>query len=153
MSEDRKKPEYELYQLLFKNANGQQNPQPVRHRIEVVADLAPEIQFVEPTREEIEIPLDGSAELELMASDPDFALAEVRLVMRYGDKQLLDEKLLNEPWRGQFVKKQRFSPQDHKLAAGEVVEYYAIAVDNKISAAESDGNLTPADSHSLSDRA
>ncbi len=131
MSEDRKKPEYELYQLLFKNAEGKQNPQPVRHRIEVVADLAPEIQFVEPTREEIEVPLDGSAGLELVASDPDFALAEVRLVVRHGEKPLRDEKLLNESWRGQFVKKLRFSPNDHKLAVGEVVEYYAVAVDNK----------------------
>jgi len=132
MSEDRKKPEYELYQLIFKNPDGQQNPQPVRHRIEVIADLAPEIQFVDPTREEIEIPLDGSAGLELVASDPDFALADVRLVMQHGGKPLVDEKLLKEPWRGQFVKKQRFSPKAHQLAAGEVVEYYAVAVDNKL---------------------
>lgn len=131
LSEDRQKSEHELYQLIFKNADGQQNPQPVRHRIEVVADLAPEIQFVEPTREEIEVPLDGLAELELVASDPDFLLADIRLVLRHGDKPLVDEKLLSEPWRGQFVKKLRFVPRDHQLAAGEVVEYYAVAVDNK----------------------
>jgi hypothetical protein len=131
LSEDRQKPQHELYQLLFKNVEGQQNPQPVRHRIEVVADLPPEIQFVEPRREEIEVPLDGSAPLELVASDPDFSLAEVRLVLRHADKSLLDEKLLNAPWRGQFAKKERFSPRQYQLAAGDVVEYYAVAVDNK----------------------
>ena len=39
-------PSTRRYQLVFKNAEGQQNPQPVRHQIEVTRDQPPEIQFV-----------------------------------------------------------------------------------------------------------
>ncbi len=131
LTADRQKPEHEVYQLTFKNTEGQENPQPVKHRIEVVPDLSPEIQFVQPAREEIEVAADGVVELELVANDPDFALAEVRLVTRHGDRQLDDKKLLGEPWRGQYLQKHRFSPAAHKLVAGDVVEYHAVAIDNK----------------------
>ena len=50
LAEDRTRPKYGSYQLIFKNAAGQQNPQPVRHEIEVTRDIAPEIEFVAPNK-------------------------------------------------------------------------------------------------------
>ena len=48
LTDDRKTPWHESYQLIFKDAQGQQNPQPVRHQIEVTRDVPPEIEFVAP---------------------------------------------------------------------------------------------------------
>ncbi len=41
-------PEHASYQLRFQNADGEENPRPVRHQIEVIRDLPPEIAFTEP---------------------------------------------------------------------------------------------------------
>lgn len=130
LKEDRQTPEHDSYQLTFKNAAGQQNPQPVRHQIEVTRDLSPEIQFVSPNRDEVELPIDGAIDLEVVANDPDFALANVKLLMAKGDKRA-EEKLLNATWRGQFVKKYHFQPSKLRLAVGDTIEYWAVAVDNK----------------------
>jgi hypothetical protein len=132
LKEDRQTPEHSSYQLSFKNAAGEQNVQPVRHQIEVTRDLSPEVQFVSPDRNEIEVPLDGAVDLEAVANDPDFALASVKLVMnKVKGTKPVEIVLLNEPWRGQFTKKYHFSPKTLKLHVGDIVEYYAVAVDNK----------------------
>ncbi len=131
LADDRQQPEHASYQLTFKNAAGQRNPQPVKHQIEVTRDVSPEIQFVAPNREEIELPLDGAVVLELVAIDPDFALASVKLSAVKGNDTVIEVNLLNETWRGQFVKKYRFQPGKLKLAVGDTVEYFAVAVDNK----------------------
>jgi len=128
---DRSGPEFESYQLLFKNTEGQLNPQPVRHQIEVTRDLPPEIQFVAPREDEIEVPQNGSAELEVVANDPDFALAKVALVLNSGAKPAVEVTLLDEVWRGQWVKKFRLEPSKLKLAVGETLSYRAVAQDNK----------------------
>ncbi len=131
LAEDRQSPEHASYQLIFKNAAGQQNPQPIRHQIEVVRDLPPEIQFVAPRRDEFDLPLDAAADLEIVAGDPDFALSSVKLAASAGAKQIVDETLLDEVHRGQFVRKYRFLPRKLGLAVGDTVEYYAVAGDNK----------------------
>jgi len=41
-------PEHASYQLRFQNHDGEENPRPIRHQIEVIKDLAPQIVFVEP---------------------------------------------------------------------------------------------------------
>ncbi len=131
LADDREGPSHESYQLVFKNTEGQRNPQPVKHEIEVTRDLAPEVQFVAPSREEIELPLDAAVDLEVVAVDPDFALSSVKLAASKGTETVVDEKLLDETWRGQFVKKYRFQPGRLNLAVGDTVEYRAMAVDNK----------------------
>ncbi len=131
LGEDRQTPLHASYQLSFKNAAGQQNPQPVRHPIEVTRDLAPEIQFVAPKRDEIDLPLNAAVDLEVVAGDPDFALSSVKIVASRGDETLVDQTLLDKAWTGQFGQKYRFQPRKLGLAAGDVVDYYAVAVDNK----------------------
>lgn len=131
LREDRRTPVHGSYQVVFKNAAGERNPQPVRHQIEVTADLAPEIQFVAPKRDEIDLPADAAVDLEVVASDPDFALSGVTLSAAGGQTNLLEEKLLEETWRGQFVKKFRFRPAKLGLKPGDVIDYWAVAMDNK----------------------
>jgi hypothetical protein len=131
LGDDRQTPEHGSYQVVFKNSAGERNPQPVRHQIEVTRDIAPEIQFVAPKREEIDLPADAAVDLEVVAGDPDFALAGVTLSAVKGQAPLFEEKLLDETWRGQFVKKFRFLPAKLGLKPGDVVDYWAAAVDNK----------------------
>ncbi len=131
LKEDRQTPTHDSYQLIFKNEAEQQNPQPVRHQIEVTRDLAPEIQFVGPKKDEIDVPLNAAVDLEIVANDPDFALRTVKLSATSGKQPLLEKVLLDEAWRGQFVKKFRFEPRKLGLKAGDVVAYSAVAEDNK----------------------
>ncbi|REK11399.1 MAG: hypothetical protein DWQ37_14030 [Planctomycetota bacterium] len=131
LDQQRQGPEHSSYQVVFKNPEGQSNPQPLRHRIEVTRDLAPEIQFVQPKRDSIDVPQNASVDLEVVANDPDFALSRVMLSARRGGKNVVDTPLLEETWRGQFVKKYRFRPQKLGLEAGDVIEYWATAADNK----------------------
>ncbi len=131
LKEDRQTPRHTSYQLLFKNEQGQQNPQPVRHQIEITRDLSPEIQFVGPKSDELDLPLNGVVDLELVTHDPDFALRTIKLVATLAGRNILEKPLLDEVWRGQCDRKFRFEPRRLGLKAGDVVEYLAWAEDNK----------------------
>ncbi len=131
LQDDRRTPEHGSYQLLFKNEDGRQNPQPVRHEIEVTRDVPPEIQFVAPRQDEMDLPLNAVAQLEIVAEDPDFALRSVKFSATSGTVPLVDQWLLNEVRRGQFVEKFRFEPRKLGLKAGAVVEHWAVAEDTK----------------------
>ena len=131
LKDDRKTPEHASYELVFKNDQGQQNPQPVRHQIDVVRDLSPEIQFVTPKKDDVDLPVNQAIELEIVANDPDFALRLVKLSATAGKQPLMDKMLLDEVWRGQWVKKFRIEPLKLGLKAGDVIEYSAAAEDNK----------------------
>ena len=134
---DRQTPEHASYQLRFTNADGKENPQPIRHQIEVTRDVAPEIQFLAPKRDEIDLPLNGTLVCEVSAHDPDFALARVALVGQAAAGQPFERPLLDEPskdgqpWQGQFRKKLTLVPQKLGLKVGDVLEYWAWAEDNK----------------------
>ncbi len=59
LNNSRMAPAFDSYQLVFTNEQNVQNPQPVRHTVEVVPDLAPEVAFLAPAQEEIAVPLNG----------------------------------------------------------------------------------------------
>ncbi len=128
---DRVQPAHRSYQLNFKNQAGQQNLQPVRHQIEVTRNLAPEIQFVSPKNDEIDLPVNGAVDLEIVANDPDFALRRIKLSTASEKRPLAEVVLLDEIRRGQFVRKIHFTPGKLGLKAGDVVIYSATAEDNK----------------------
>ncbi len=128
---DARSAEHESYQLVFKNTDGQANPQPVRHQIDVSRDLPPEIELVSPKKDEVDLPANAWLEIEAVAADPDFALRTMKLSATSGKRVVLDKLLLDETWRGQCVKKFRFEPRKLGLKSGDVVEYSAAAEDNK----------------------
>ena len=131
LKDDRQVPEFDNYQLVFKNELGQRNPQPIRQQIEVIRDLPPEIEFVAPRQDEVDLPANGTLEMEIVANDPDFALRIAKFSASARNQPLVDKLLLDEVWRGQWVKKYRFEPAKLGLKAGDVVEYHALAEDNK----------------------
>ncbi|MEX2122020.1 MAG: hypothetical protein WD847_20740 [Pirellulales bacterium] len=132
-------PVHDSYQLRFRNFDGHENSQPVRHSIDCIRDAAPEIALAEPQldpKEPVDLPAGQALPLTLVASDPDFKLADVRLQARrpnskLADKLVLDEGLLSEPRAGQFRRNFVLNPGRHGLKAGDVVQFWAAALDNK----------------------
>jgi len=134
-------PLHESYQLRFTDKSGRQNRLPIRHRIEVIRDLPPEISLVDPPPEQIELPEDGVLELQIRAQDPDFALRRVALRAEcderpLGISPLLDKPRPETPHQGPFEAKYRFEPARLGLKAGDKVIYWAEAEDNMFWEAE-----------------
>ncbi|MBX7167257.1 MAG: hypothetical protein K1X74_13085 [Pirellulales bacterium] len=135
---DRGGPEHESYQLRFVTAAGAENPRPIRHRIQVTPDQAPEIEIVEPVQESFDVPVNGEAPVTVSARDKDFALRSVWLYVEKHGQTLAREALLSETsprgtaeFRGQYV----LRPEALGLRPGDEALVFAEARDNKLPAA------------------
>jgi hypothetical protein len=133
LGEDRRTPPYNRYQLRFVTEEGQQNVDPIEHRITIFPDLAPVVDILSPPRRPMEIPENGRLPIEVRALDPDFGLTSVKLVGSAGTERNLSHELLSESsaWRGQFVAKFDFVPRDWGFVEGDEVVYRAVARDNR----------------------
>jgi hypothetical protein len=130
---DRKTPWHASYQVRFYTDRGQRSQQPILHKIEVIRDLPPEVQILQPQKVRVEVPLDGEQMVEVRGVDPDFGLSSLRLEgslqgVRALEVELLDGKSGQAPQATvPFV----FRPAGHKLAVGDELTYTAIAADNR----------------------
>lgn len=77
--QDPTRPQHESYQLLFTDAKGRDNSRPIRYRIDVVRDLPPEVKFLSPQEDDVQVAVDGRLEIGVWAQDPDFGLRRVNL--------------------------------------------------------------------------
>jgi len=137
--DDRSQPEYASYQLRFVDRYKRDNPQPIRHRIEVLPDEPPQVQFVSPEEPEIALVESGRLEIRVRAVDPDFALRRVALEAEVRGKRLtipplLEKRIPDDPHKGEFVGTYRFEPAKLGLKEGTQVTYWAVAEDNKTDA-------------------
>ncbi|NUQ60895.1 MAG: hypothetical protein HUU20_00290, partial [Pirellulales bacterium] len=130
-------PELSSYQIRFRDADGRDNPRPVRHQIDVIADLPPDVRLVDPPEDKIELPVHGALELKIRAEDPDFALRRIALRAQRDDKRslaiepLLDLRRPEQPHNGPYDAAYRFEPSKLKLNPGDKITYWAEAEDNK----------------------
>ncbi|HJT30578.1 MAG TPA: hypothetical protein VJ783_00825 [Pirellulales bacterium] len=128
------RPEHETYQLRFTNGDGHENPKPIRYTIDVIRDLPPEVELVEPQldpTEETPLKAGSPFRLTVRASDPDFKLAAVKLHARRTGLRLLEEKLLAEPRAGEFTRDFILDSRTLALKPGDSIELWASADDNK----------------------
>lgn len=131
---DHQTPEFTSYQIRFANDEGHENPQPIRHSVEVVRDQPPEVKIVTPEQPQVEVPLNGKLEWKVTAKDADFALARVELVAERSDRSgdvLLAEPLLSKEHEGDFEGKYVLDPTALKLKVGDVIRVWAEARDNR----------------------
>ncbi len=127
------------YQLRFTEAGSgknRENPEPIRHRIEVIADRAPEVRFVDPPPEESQLPVNATLTLRVFAEDPDFALRRVVLRMECEGKSLMIAPLVDLPkpqpaLEGPAETEYSFKPSALGLKPEDLVAYWAEAYDNK----------------------
>ena len=149
MNSDRSTSLYRSYHLEFTNAAGKSSADPIHHAIEVVPDRRPIVEILTPDRRTLEVPENGSQKIEVRALDPDFKLTRVQLAARTRGRNLFRHNLLESTrateWHdGQFVGTFRFVPREFGLKEGDVVEYLAVAEDNRhgLSQAKLDPNRT-----------
>ena len=127
------------YQLRFVEATSgknRENPEPIRHRIEVIADRLPEIRFVDPPPEDSQLSVNAALTLNILAEDPDFALRRVALRAECDGKSLLIRPLVDlpkpQPGReGPVETEYSFQPSQLGLKPNDRVVYWAEAYDNK----------------------
>jgi len=143
MNDQRLEPKHRSYQLRFSTADGQRNPQPVLHRIDVLRDLPPEIEILTPTQDRVEVPEDGWQKIEIRAVDPDYGLTAIRLRATAGGQQVLARDLLQDPAgrQGQEIVTFDFAPRTIGLRAGSEAKCWAVAEDNR--AAPGSGSPEP----------
>lgn len=135
----------------IQNFEEPENPQvgPAAWKIELLADQPPIVEWNDETPGELEIPLDGTFDVQVKASDPDFALRRVRLVFEHrreqGDERIsLDEpipavELLTPilesgptPHSGGVILSGTVSPKELGLAVGDKIDYCAEAFDSRL---------------------
>lgn len=141
LNEDRTAPRHTSYQLRFTNQAGHRNLEPIRYAIDVTPDLAPEIEIRQPREREIELPENATLDVETAAVDPDFSLRRVRVTGRKigpgqtddkpGAAPLFTVNLLDQERSGQFLGRYQLAPRRLALKAGDLVEFWAVATDNK----------------------
>ena len=140
---DGKTPTYVGYQLRFTNDAGHRNPEPVRYQIDVIRDLPPLVEILNPRRREIELPVNQRLMIEVRALDPDFALNDVRLHGAAGGLELLKHSFLTKPHEGQGIFVYQFRPDEIGLTPGDTLVYWAEAEDNRrISSEQASPNMT-----------
>ncbi|MCI0335163.1 MAG: hypothetical protein L0228_18295 [Planctomycetes bacterium] len=130
LRDDRQTPEHASYVLRFANHEGRPNHNPVKHSIGVEPDYAPEAAIVAPQEKSLDVRLDETVAIEVEAGD-DFALADVRLHGEATGHSVMDEPLLKLDHKGRFTARYQFTPSAHGLRAGDVVQYWVSANDNR----------------------
>jgi len=134
---DVSRPEYDSYQLRFADVDGRENEHPIRHRIEVIRDLPPDVQLVEPQQTEVQVPVNGKLPIKTLAEDPDFGLRRVVLRVQHDDGRnlrivpLLEKPKPEKAWQGPFSGLYTFEPARLGLKSGNRVQYSVEAEDNK----------------------
>ena len=111
---------------------GRAEPEPVRYRIDVIRDLAPDVKFITPEKDEVTLPVNSRLKLKLRALDPDFALSELSLSADSNGASLFEKRLLNEIRREPMQVEFTIDPAKLHLKDGNIIEYWATAVDNRM---------------------
>ena len=119
------------YEVQFENNKGLRNPRPVKYSYEVLADAAPEIEFIEPRSREVRVPANRSLEIELQARDPDFGLERVQLAARRGDETLHESTLLESRYEGRYARRMTISPASWGAVEGDEILLTAVASDGR----------------------
>jgi hypothetical protein len=147
LGEDRRTPEFDNYVLQYQTTTGRTSSLPPRYSIDVTPDYAPEIELLTPVDEDgklveqLDVPMDVPFTVEVEARDPDFALTNVVVLGEVGGEQVVRHDLLTKEQTGKFVGKMTATPEELGLKPGDVLEYWAAAVDNR----ESEPNTAQTD--------
>ena len=126
--QDHASPQYSHYRL---RPEGRTEPEPVQYRIDVIADQPPEVKFIFPEKDDVTLPVNLRLNLRLRASDPDLRPFGGESSAEANRNPILQRRLLNEIRREPMQVDYNFDPAKLNLKAGDVVEYWAEARDNR----------------------
>lgn len=131
LRDDRRTPWHKSYVLRFTDEEGRTNTDPARYRIAVTADYAPEVLILEPEAVETTVAVNEKVAIAVDARDPDFALATVRVAGEADGNPVDVGTLLTGRHDGRFQGTLQFTPAEARLQPGQVLEYWAVAEDNR----------------------
>ncbi|MBL6712670.1 MAG: hypothetical protein ISQ07_04710, partial [Pirellulales bacterium] len=138
LNETRSGPWFDSYQLQMQLASAEAGDvltEEVRHRIEVIADLSPEVRIVKPAEQLVRVPPAAPAAVQVAARDPDFAISRVGLEYRVvaGDQQIADGFVWQPDMehQGPLAATLVFTPADLGAGAGHRIAYRAVVEDNR----------------------
>ncbi|MCC6491966.1 MAG: hypothetical protein IT424_02975 [Pirellulales bacterium] len=132
LRKDRRTAEHESYLLRYTSTEGRTNVDPPTYRIEVTPDYAPEVSITTQDEAERTVKADETLVIGVEARDPDFALSQVELAGRVGQREVhIGALLANGPHAGRFGHDAPFTPVEAGLKPGDVLEYWAVARDNR----------------------
>jgi hypothetical protein len=131
LREDRQTPRHASYVLRFTNSEDRPNRDPVKYPITVEPDLMPEAAILAPQEKLLDVELNETVTIEVEARDPDFALSAVRLRGEVAGRAVIDAPLLASNHTGRFTARHQFTPREHDLRPGDVIDYWVTASDNR----------------------
>ncbi|TVP98421.1 MAG: hypothetical protein EA381_12345 [Planctomycetaceae bacterium] len=121
------------YRIRIWDTDGNENPEPIIYRVQIIPDLAPEIRFASPRETVREVPVNGQLLMELAAVDPDYGLRRVDWSLRRG----ADPAKIQTVWsaengvtENQFIDL-KFQPERMGFRVGDRISVSAIAEDNR----------------------
>jgi len=147
LNRERSAPRFNRYRVGYYAEGGERTPHEAFHRIAVQADLKPEIELLAPLDDPADLPLNSGIELEFTANDPDFHLQSVKLHAAIDGFEIVPQTLYeSDPssssrvLRRSFLaaRKLKFQKKEgsrrvvRPLAAGDIVEYWLVARDNRL---------------------
>ena len=132
-SSSRHEVEWLNYEVKFTTVGDKQGATPVRHVIKVEPDLPPIVEVLTPVKAAVDVPEDGAIVIEARSIDPDYALTSVTLRAEARRVDVVTELLLEAPTGhvGSALRTYRFVPRQLGLRAGQVVDYWVVATDNR----------------------
>ena len=133
LAEDRTSALYSDYRIALLTDNKETNENPSHYQIDVFPDMAPEIEWIQPTENTVELPVNGKLRIETRAVDRDFAIQRVELHADQRGKKMVGEELLDSSRSkdDQHLGKYTFAPGEHGLQPGDTVVLHAVAEDNR----------------------
>ncbi|MFM8434567.1 MAG: hypothetical protein ACKOBP_04375 [Planctomycetia bacterium] len=138
LKDDGTRSEHASYRLLFQPRSAgpvgreQVITDPLEHRIEVIADVAPEVAIDEPRESPLRVPPAAPVTVRVQAHDPDFALARVGIETRLqGGAAGPEIAVLEKEHAGVFRGAAQLVPERLGAGPGAVLEYRAVAIDNR----------------------
>ncbi len=143
------------YKVNFLSKDDFKNERPNIYPVRVIADLAPEIEIVSPATKEVTVPVNQALPVEIWASDLDYELSSIDMIVDHDGRQILEQNLFSsrqDKRAGERAQvRSSLTPSDIGLRAGDKAILYATAADNRVSTASDlpDPNVTRTENYTL----
>ena len=117
------------YRIQCKTEAGATDPRPTVYGITIHPDLPPEVALLEPVRD-LEAPANAIIPLLIQARDPDFELSRINLHVEKSGQSILNDSI-SDTKQSRALIKHDLALDRLGLSAGDVIEFWVEAFDNK----------------------
>jgi collagen type III alpha len=127
------------YRIHAINSLKESNHDPIIHKIKIIPDIPPEIEFSANSNVAVDVPVDQGILLEMTARDPDYGLTSVDIQGVTENKLNPQEPKIrfqtplfeaNEESPRTKISQYTFLPLEHQLKPGDEIDLIATAADN-----------------------